>query len=174
MKKLSIKQYEIISTIFILIIGTLLHFTYKWSNNNTIVGIYSATNESTWEHLKLVFYPMLITTIIGNILYKYKIPNYLCIKTKGIIISILFIIISFYAYSGIIGTNYGVINILLFILSIIISEYYVYKAIKNNYTCNNKYTKLILILLLLLFIIFTFYPPNINLFLDPVTNTYGI
>ena len=137
MKKLSIKQYEIISTIFILIIGTLLHFTYKWSNNNTIVGIYSATNESTWEHLKLVFYPMLITTIIGNILYKYKIPNYLCIKTKGIIISILFIIISFYTYSGIIGTNYGIINILLFI-------------------------------------IFTFYPPNINLFLDPVTNTYGI
>ena len=73
------KKFEIISTIFIIILGTLLHFTYNWSNNNSIVGIYSSINESTWEHLKLVFYPMLITTIIGNTLYKKSIPNYICI-----------------------------------------------------------------------------------------------
>ena len=169
---MKIKKFEIISTIFIIILGTLLHFTYNWSNNNSIVGLYSAINESTWEHLKLVYYPMLITTIIGNILYKQYIPNYICIKVKGIIISMLFIVISFYTYTGIIGTNYAIVNILLFIISIIISQLYTYKLINNNYKCNNKYSKLILLLLFNCFIIFTFYPPHINLFKDPVTNTY--
>lgn len=173
MKYLSIKKFEIISTIFIIILGTLLHFTYNWSNNNSIVGLYSPINESIWEHLKLIFYPMLIITIIGNILYKKSIPNYVCIKTKTIILSILFIVISFYTYSGIIGTNYGVINILLFIISIIIGQLYAYKLIKNNYKCNTKYSILILLLLFDCFVIFTFYPPHINLFKDPITNTYG-
>ncbi len=171
MKYLSIKKYEILSTIFIIILGTLLHFTY---NNSIIVGIYSPINESTWEHLKLVYYPMLITTIIGNILYKQYIPNYICIKVKGIILSMLFIVISFYTYTGIIGNNYSILNILLFIISIIISQIYTYRLINNNYKCNNKYSILILLLLLDLFVIFTFYTPHINLFKDPITNTYGI
>ena len=32
---MKIKKFEIISTIFIIILGTLLHFTYNWSNNNS-------------------------------------------------------------------------------------------------------------------------------------------
>ena len=63
-KKSSILKFEIISTIFIMIVGTLLHFTFGWSNNNPLVGTFSAVNESTWEHLKLLFFPMLIIPII--------------------------------------------------------------------------------------------------------------
>ena len=70
-KKNSILIFEIISTIFVMVLGTLLHFTYKWSNNNMLVGIFSPINESIWEHLKLMFFPMLITIIIGY-LYKGK------------------------------------------------------------------------------------------------------
>ena len=84
-KKSFILKFEIISTIFIMIVGTLLHFTFGWSNNNPLVGTFSAVNESTWEHLKLLFFPMLISTIIG---FSYKgkvIPNYLCAKVLGII-----------------------------------------------------------------------------------------
>ena len=65
LKKKYVLIFEIVSTIFIMILGTLLHFTYKWSNNNVIVGTFSAINESTWEHLKLIFFPMLIILIIG-------------------------------------------------------------------------------------------------------------
>ena len=62
--------FQIVSTIFIIILGTILHFTFKWSNKNPLVGSFSAVNESTWEHLKLLFFPMLITTIIGYFLYR--------------------------------------------------------------------------------------------------------
>ena len=57
-------KYQIFSAIFTIILGTLLHFTYEWSGNNAFVGAFSSINESTWEHLKLAFYPMLITSII--------------------------------------------------------------------------------------------------------------
>lgn len=59
-----ILKYQIFSAVFAIILGTILHFTYEWSGNNNLVGIFSSVNESTWEHLKLAFYPMLITSII--------------------------------------------------------------------------------------------------------------
>ena len=64
MNSRKILNYQIISAIFAIILGTILHFTYDWSGNNAFVGALSSINESTWEHLKLVFYPMLITSII--------------------------------------------------------------------------------------------------------------
>ena len=45
----------VIMTILVLISGVLLHFAYEWSGNNPLVGAFSAVNESTWEHLKLIF-----------------------------------------------------------------------------------------------------------------------
>ena len=57
-------KYQIFSAFLAIILGTILHFTYDWSGNNAFVGALSSINESTWEHLKLVFYPMLITSII--------------------------------------------------------------------------------------------------------------
>lgn len=117
---------------------------------------------------------MLISGIIGYFIFKENFPSFICSKTLGIIISILFIIISFFTYSGIIGTNYAFINILLFIISIIIGEYITYKLTVNNLTCINFYSILILLTLVFLFISFTFNPPKINIFKDPIDNSYGI
>ena len=59
-----LKKYTIIgSTFFVLITGTLSHFIYEWSGNNFIVGFFFPVNESTWEHMKLVFFPMFLFSI---------------------------------------------------------------------------------------------------------------
>ena len=95
-KKSSILKFEIISAIFMLVVGTLLHFTFGWSNNNPLIGTFSAVNESTWEHLKLLFFPMLISTIIGYF-YKWKvIPNYL--SARNYIIYVFYSSIFLYIY----------------------------------------------------------------------------
>ena len=174
LKKNHILIFEIVSTIFIMILGTLLHFTYEWSNNNVLVGTFSAINESTWEHLKLLFFPMLITTIIGYFIFQDTFPNFLCSKTIGIISAMLFTVIFFYTYTGIIGTNYAFLNILTFILSVIIGEYVAYILTINNFTFNKIFCVSILILLTVSFFIFTFNPPKINLFKDPINGSYGI
>ena len=69
-----IRNYEIFSIIFTFVLGTLLHFTYQLSGENKIVEMFSAINESVWEHLKLVYFPMLITTIIGLIYFGKNSP----------------------------------------------------------------------------------------------------
>lgn len=171
MKDNFILKFEIINTIFILVSGVLLHFTFEWSNNNVLIGIFSPVNESTWEHLKLVFFPMLITIFIGHFYFKNNFSNYLCSKVQGFILSALFMIISFYTYAGILGTNYSFINIIIFFISVILGQYYSLKKIISNSSCNNL---IFLIILLIFFIFFTFSPPRIGLFKDPITNSFGI
>lgn len=146
-----------------MIAGTLLHFTYSWSNQNPFIGIFSSINESVWEHLKLIFFPTLVTTIIGNCYFKNKYPYYLCNKTKGILIAFSFIIIFFYTYSGIIGKMIPVLNILSFYIAILISQIYAFK--NRNSLCSNKYISIItLVTFIILFIVFTFNPPSLGIF----------
>jgi len=167
-------KFQVFSTIFTLISGVLLHFAYKWSGNNTFVGLFSAVNESTWEHLKLIFFPMLITLIVGYFIFKNEFSNYICTKTIGIICAMLFTIIFFYTYTGVIGTNYDFLNIATFLIAVILGEYITYRLTLNSFTCNRYFYTIILILLTFAFLIFTFTPPKIGLFKSPTDNSYGI
>ena len=169
-----ILKFQIFSVIFAIILGTLLHFTYEWSNNNQIVALVSSINESTWEHLKLIFFPMLITIIIGYFIFKERYNNFLCSKTFGIIVAISFTVIFFYTYKGILGYNIDFLNITSFFIAIILGEYIAYKRIISEKKCNNTMALIILILLSILFLIFTYNTPMIGLFRDPITWSYGI
>lgn len=169
-------KFQTFSVIFTWILGTILHFTYEWSNENIIAAAFSAVNESTWEHLKLLFFPMLITTIIG---YFYLKPieehkNFLCAKTIGILVAISFVVVFFYTYTGIIGTNFAVLDIGSFFIGVILGEFVAYKIVERNGKCNKGIAILILIILLLCFIVFTYNPPNIGLFIAPVSATATI
>lgn len=161
-----------VSTLIIFVLGTFLHFTYEWSHQNPIVGIFSAVNESTWEHLKLVFFSMLLMSVIGAIYYKEEYPNYLGSQTKGILVSLIFLIVFFYTYTGILGKSIGFINIISFFVAVVIGQIYAYK--KRNTSCSKVVSLLILSILFFLFLIFTFFPLPIGLFKDPITGGYGI
>ena len=170
-------KVELIVILFCLILGTLLHFTYEWSGENLFIGSFSAVNESVWEHLKLVFYPMLIAAIVEYFFVKDVSNNYVEAKTIGIFTAICFIIVSFFTYSGIIVTSIIVIDILIFIISIILGEYVAYRLMKreNESTVTTECLSIIiLVFLLLCFIIFTYLPPEVNLFRDVTTGIYGI
>lgn len=173
-KKSSILKFEIISAIFMLVVGTLLHFTFGWSNNNPLIGTFSAVNESTWEHLKLLFFPMLLTTILGYFLIGKNYSNFLCARLLGILTAILFTISFFYTYTGIIGTNFAFIDISIFFIAVILGELVSYKILLSNFHCNQYVAGLLIFALLISFITFTYFTPKIGLFKDPVSNKYGI
>ncbi len=174
-----IKKLQIISIIFSIVLGTLLHFTFELFSKNIFIAFFSAVNESVWEHLKLVFFPMFIFAIIEYFLlknYNNK-NNYIFSKTIGIVFAVLFITIFFFTYSGIIGSNYLIIDILSFLFAIIFGEFICYKLLIKNKYINNKIKYVCVFTLLILFfsfIIFTYFPPKINYFKDPVKNDYGI
>ena len=157
-----------------MIVGALLHFTFGWSNNNPLVGTFSAVNESTWEHLKLLFFPMLISTIIG-FSYKWKvIPNYLCAKVLGIILAMSFVVIFFYTYVGIIGTNFAIVDIGSFFIAVGLGQYVAYQKMQSTSSCSNVIPIIILLVLCSCFLIFTFFPLHIALFEDPIIGSFGI
>lgn len=174
MNKNNLFIYEVISTIFIIFLGFLFHFIYEWSNNNVLISLVSPVNESIWEHLKLLFFPTLITIIIGTFIFKNEYNNYLCNKTCGLIIGMFFIVIFFYTYSGIIGRNIAIIDISSFIIATLIMEIYSYKNILKDKECNKYFAIISLIIFTFLFILFTYKTPLIGLFKDPVSGSFGI
>lgn len=174
MNNKKIRNYQIFSIVFTFILGTLLHFTYKWSGQNQFVAWFSAINESVWEHLKLLYFPMLITTIIGHFYFGEKVPNFLCSKTFGIVISLILMVTFFYTYTGVFGENFAIVDIASFFVFAFLGEFISYILIINKYNCNNKISVLILLMLLISFIIFTYFTPDLGIFKDPVTGEYGI
>ena len=151
-----------------------MHFTYEWSGKSALIAAFCAVNESTWEHLKLSFFPMLVIAIIGYFLFGENETNYIKGNCIGILFSIVFTIVTFYTYSGIIGTNFGIINILIFIISVIFGEVIAYKIVGTEKTSDQVTYLLLIIILFICFIIFTYFPPKIGLVKDPITGRFGI
>ena len=47
-----------LSVFFISVIGSCMHFVFAWSRCSSLVGFIAATNESVWEHTKLMLWPI--------------------------------------------------------------------------------------------------------------------
>ena len=62
--KRELRRWEIVGFIATGLFGTLLHFVYEWSGGNRVIAAFSAINESTWEHMKLLFFPALLFTAV--------------------------------------------------------------------------------------------------------------
>ena len=54
------KRDIVTGLLFVGILGTLFHFVYDWCRLARLIGLFVPVNESTWEHMKLLFIPMLI------------------------------------------------------------------------------------------------------------------
>lgn len=156
--------------LFISVLGVLLHFTYEWSGDNPIVALFSAVNESTWEHLKLLFFPMLLLTIIELLFTeKSQLPsNYLFARTIGIISGMAFIVIAFYTLTGVFAKLPDAVNITLYFLGVFLALCIENKINRGNSQNHSAFAAIILLALTIAFFVFTKYPPSIGLFANPV------
>ena len=169
-----LKRYTMIGIFFVVTIGTLAHFLYDWTANNYIVGLFTPINESIWEHMKLLFFPMLIYSLIMILKFHRK---YSCITSAlsfGILAGALLIPLFYYAYTFILGKNIFILDISIFILSIVIAFWLSYKL---TLSCRlEAYTSLLCILVCILFIcflVFTYHPPDAVIFQDPTISKIG-
>ena len=173
--KRTILVYELVGIIFIIILGSLLHFTFELSDHQAFVGIFSSVNESVWEHLKLAFWPALFFAIIEYRPLK-SIGNFLFAKGVGIYLMLTIIAVLFYSYTAILGESVFAMDILIFIVAVVIGQLASYKLLvsKKFPKTWGKIFLIALILLAALFVIFTFYPPHLPIFMDPITGGYGL
>ena len=167
-----IKKYFIISCVIAIIFGTLQHFDYDCSNNNIIVGLLSPVNESVWEHLKLVFVPIVIFAIITKVIYKPK--NIMIATSIATIISSTVILIIHYTFIRV-NIESITVDILTYILAIMLAFFIIFIIYNNNFLIKYEWLGYIILLtLFVIFIIFTFFPPKLPIFLDKLLNDYGI
>ena len=155
--------------------GTLLHFLYDWLGEAVWIASFSGVNESTWEHMKLLFWPMFIYAIIESFFFRDQ-EEFWCVKLKGILLGLALIPIMFYTYNGVIGKSPDWLNISIFFISA--AAAYIYETRKFNEgteICKKpKRAIAALCFIAVLFIVFTFKTPEIGIFRDPLTGMYGI
>ena len=155
--------------------GTLLHFLYDISGKAAWLAPFSGVNESTWEHMKLLYWPMFIFAVVQSFFFRgYR--DFWCVKLRGTVIGLLLIPIIFYTYNGAIVKSPDFINIAIFFISAAVAYIYEARLFKSNIQ-NCKYSNLaftLLCLIGLLFVTFTYYTPKIGIFRDPLTGSYGI
>lgn len=103
------------------IIGTLCHFLYEISGNNFVVGLFTPISEAPFEHLKLLFFPFLLWSILEYFVYGKDIEGFIFSKALGVTLGMLFTIGTFYLYSSVIGKNILSVDILLFLVSVMMA-----------------------------------------------------
>lgn len=173
MKK-TLLTWQLAGFCIVSLLGTLLHFLYDWSNQNVVIAPFSAVNESTWEHMKILFFPLFAFALVQNKKISLHYENFLCVKTVGILTGVILVPIIFYTANGAFGKTPDWVNILIFFVAnagAFLAEYLLFTKTKGATKCNSKWIPLaILITVALLFVIFTFVPPQIPLFADPTAS----
>ncbi len=151
-----LKKITILGILFVSLLGTAFHFLYPY-----IPIFIFPKNESIFEHLKLLFYPFLIYGVISLFFVKENKKEYFSNLIAGMMISILFTVVAYYSYSGIIGKNIDVVNIIIFIVAVILGFGTAYfKKIPLGFSNSIIYMLIILILL----VVWTYYPPSLAFF----------
>ena len=164
-----------VEMIIIALVGTLLHFTYELSHHNKFVAVFSAVNESTWEHIKICMTPTILCSLYD--LYVYGIyGNFFIGKALSILTIIILIPILFYTYTAFTKKSILWIDVICFYITVACSQL-VFNYFINIDALPFIYTYWSLILLFIemgAYFILTFHPLKNFIFRDPISHKYGL
>jgi hypothetical protein len=167
-------QVEIIGVIFGVILGSLLHFAYALSGKNWFVGMFSAVNESPWEHLKLLVTPVVLFLAVEWFMVKDK-RRLLFAKCVQILTGMIFIEAFYYTYTGALGFESLAVDIVSFVLVMVIGyglSYHITQSKAKLRLPASVYILFISIIVVYMALV-TFAPPRVPMFMDQNTGLYG-
>ena len=168
--------WEMGGIIFIVVLGSVLHFAFEWSGAWTPLAPIAAVNESVWEHLKLGFWPALAYAVLEYIRFGKSANNFPLAKTLGIYLIPITIVVLYYSYTAILGHGLLIVDIAIFVEAVIVGQLVSYGLLVASPLPGrlNRFAPIALVVLSILFVLFTFHPPQLPLFRDSVTGAYGI
>ncbi len=170
-----LKKWTLIGFFFVTLLGTLGHFLYDLTGGNQLVGRFFAVNESTWEHLKLLFFPFALYWVVELFAIGKTYKNFAFAGLVGVLSGMAFIVVAFYTYTGVLGKSIDFLNILIFVIGTALAFLTEYKILTGKGTITFKIPSLvILVVIAILFVNFTTNPPQAGIFKDPVTGAFGI
>lgn len=157
--------------------GAALHFVYDWSGGNAVAAAFSAVNESVWEHMKLLFVPVFVFTVVQVCALGGTYANIPAVRALTALLGVAAIPMLYYTYTGALGVHLAWVDLGIFFLSAAGLFALDYLLIRRGALASPWAQVLGLVLLwavLFLFVWCTFRPPHLPLWQDPITGGFGI
>ena len=104
-------------------LGILNHFLYQLSGRQAFAALFCPINESIWEHLKLLFFPILFVSVAEYLRYRPDPVRFFYYRFLAAICAMGSTVTLFYTYTGVIGRNFFVADILILLFSILFAFY---------------------------------------------------
>ena len=158
------------------ILGSLLHFSYEWSGHNRFVAMFSAVNESYWEHIKIAIWPIFLLQMWLFIAGGYQVPAFVPAATVALYSIPISMIAIVFGYKAIARKNILFLDISAFFISVATAQILFVQVLRELEpgTLTTAISSIFMLVLLFSFSIFTHKPPaEPDLFLDPTNDTYG-
>ena len=172
---MTIIKIKIINVVFLFLLSFLWHFMYDLLPNN-FFALFFPVNESIWEHMKIIYYCLLLSSLLEFILYhkfKIKVNNfYISSMVKSVLGVIIYLIIFIPIYKLIGESMFVSISLMLIVYALM--EFISLKILQSEELNINILPVIIIVLGMILFIILTFYPVHNFLFFDNIKFGYGI
>lgn len=176
MKRWSVVLWSVVGAVFVSVAGVLLHFLYDWLGQSAVVGVFSAVNESIWEHMKLLYVSLMLFAVVESRFLADRYPAFWCVKLLSTVVGLFIIPTLYYTYTGALGVKADWFNIAIYFIATAAVFFIEARLLRGAYPCTvmPRNAVALLVGIGVLFVLFTFYPPQIPLFRDPTDGSYGI
>ncbi|WP_179492634.1 DUF6512 family protein [Microbacterium immunditiarum] len=159
------------------ILGSLLHFAFDWSRHNRFAAIFSAVNESYWEHIKIAIWPVMLLQIVLFSLGGHRYPAFVPAATIALYSLPVSMIGLVYLYKSITKRNILWMDISVFFVIIAVAQILfvlLLEQLAPNWA-TIVLSVLFLVGLIAAFLRFTIRPPQEpDVFIDPTNQNYGL
>ncbi len=159
------------------LLGSVLHFLFDWTKHNSFVAIFSAVNESYWEHIKIAIWPVFLLQILLFSLGGYQILAFIPAATVALYSIPVSMVGLVFVYKSITNRNILWLDISIFFVCIAVAQSIFVLVLGQLAPTSGTVvmSSLFLLGLTVAFLLFTFRPPNEpDAFVDPINKRYGL
>jgi hypothetical protein len=159
------------------LMGSVLHFLFNWTGHSRLVAIFSAVNESYWEHIKIAIWPVFLLQLVLFSLGGYQILSFVPAATIALYSIPVSMVGLVFLYKSVTKRNVLWLDISIFFVCIAIAQsiFVLILGQLSPTTGTVVISSLFLLGLVVAFLLFTFRPPKEpDVFVDPINKLYGL
>ena len=184
------RAWEVLGLLFVLAAGNLLHFVYDWTGQSPVVGALAAVNESVWEHMKLLTTPWVLWSIAELVAVGRSGLPVTAARAAGLLAGLAAIPMLFYTYQGVLGRDLMWLDIAIFQIAVLLGFWVSWTVLRRRALAAPLWQVAggavlaaplwqvaggaVLAAVWAAFIVWTFAPPELPLFVGPETGLRGI
>ena len=169
--------FELAGAVFMVALGSAMHFAFDWSGGWRPLAVVAAVNESIWEHLKLAFWPGLLWGAVMRLPTGLRRIDVLAAKGLGLLATAALIVAVFTSYTAILGRNLLALDIGTFVFAVVAGQLLSAWLLTRGPRPRRRILAPGLLLLgaqIAAYGLFTFFPPDHWLFIETRTGATGI